>query len=108
MRKQDQLITLIKSLTPSERRYFKLYNSIQPGNKKYAQLFNELAKLESYDAALICKKLKATKAQLANDKKYLELVLMKALRSFNDKTSTSIQLHNALIDIEVLKRKGQN
>jgi tetratricopeptide (TPR) repeat protein len=107
MRKQDQLLSLVNSLTPSEKRYFKLYNNIQPGSKKYDRLFNELAKREHYDATLICKNLKVTKSQLANDKKYLEKVLIKALRSFNDKTSLSIELNNALIDIEVLQRKGQ-
>ncbi len=107
MRRQDQLIDLIHSLTPSEKRYFKLYNSLQPGNKKYTQLFNALLKMESYDAGAICKALKLTKPQLANDKKYLEQVLVKALRAFNEKNSPEIMLHNAFIDIEVLYTKKQ-
>lgn len=107
MRRQDELLKLIQSLTPSEKRYFKLFSSVQLGGKKYFALFDELAAMESYDAAIICKKLKTTKPRLANDKKYLEKMVVRALRSFNEKNSPETRVQNALCEIELLYNKEQ-
>src|ERR1700739_3091526 len=101
MRKQDYLVELIHSLNASERRYFKLFNSPQQGAKKYELLFEELSKVETYNAGTISKKLKISKKQLADDKNYLQQVLLRALRNFNEQ-DPYLTLLNQIADAHLL------
>ena len=58
-KKKDALSTLIQHLTPSEKRYFKLYakgNGQQPNNK-YIKLFDAVNHPRGYNEAALQKKL---------------------------------------------------
>lgn len=70
---KDNLFLLIKSLTKSEKRQFKLYVGRIDGNteSKFLNLFNVLEKLSAYDEALILKMGIVNKQQLANVKVHL-------------------------------------
>ena len=53
---KDNLLVLIKSLSKSEKRHFKLYVNRLDVNSdaKFLMLFNLLDKMKEYDEALIC------------------------------------------------------
>jgi hypothetical protein len=87
MGKKDYLIQLIESLSPNERRYFKLSGSIQPGEKKYVQLFEVLEDKDEYDPKEISKQLGITAKQLADQKYYLPQVILRVLRNAEEQSS---------------------
>jgi hypothetical protein len=106
MRKQDYLLDLVQSLSPNEKRYFKLYANLQPGQKSYLKLYEILEKEPTYDAALISKKLKTTAKKLADDKDYLQQVLLRALRNFEQDVNPLMALAHRYLEAEMLKRRG--
>ncbi len=106
MRKQDYLLVLIKSLSPSEKRYFKVFCKTQSEGKKYLNLFNLLEKQETYNAKLIAENLKITTAALANDKEYLQEVLLRNLRMFHENASIENKLQYDFMNANMLYKKG--
>ena len=70
---KDNLFSLIKSLTKSEKRQFKLYVGRLDVNQdsKFLNLFNFLEKANHYDEAAILKTKIVKKQQLANVKAHL-------------------------------------
>lgn len=84
MRKQDQVIALISSLTQGEKKYFVQRSRIGGGNKSYLKLYELLSRKDIYNTAELCRLLKKTKPALANEKKYLEKNLLAALREYHD------------------------
>ncbi|MFN8317206.1 MAG: hypothetical protein U0T32_12235 [Chitinophagales bacterium] len=96
MRKQDQLIALISSLTQGERKFFVQNSKSSSGPKSYLKLYELLLKEESYQPEELCEKLNKSKAGLANEKKYLEHNLLAALRQYHaDNSSVSVLNHFA-------------
>ena len=79
---KDTLFTLIKSLSKSEKRQFKLYVGRLGGNAEanFISLFNLLDKAPSYDDALILKKTNIKKQQISNTKAHLYKQLLVSLR----------------------------
>ena len=55
MKPSNNLFLLIKSMTMSEKRFFKLYSSSGSGDKIYLKLFDALEKQQQYDEASIKK-----------------------------------------------------
>lgn len=106
MRKQDQLLELINTLTASEKRYFKVFCKTQTGNKNYVALFDELENAVTYDATQLSKKLKVSPAALANDKEYLQEVLLRSLRLFHENNSIESSLQADFMEASILLRKG--
>lgn len=106
IRKQDELSTLIRSLNPNEKRYFKLFNSLQKNHNRYNELFDELCNPEDYNADTLSKKLKRTKKQLADDKDYLNSILMKALRNYHSDSDPEMIIMNSIAEIRLLSSKG--
>ena len=75
---KDNLFQLIKSLTKSEKRQFKLYVGRMGSNNnaKFLSLFNFLDKLDKYSEKAILVKGIVTKQQLSNLKdKYTDLIV---------------------------------
>ena len=70
---KDNLFILVKSLSKSEKRQFKLYVGRLGVNEdsKFLTLFNILDKLTNYDEAVILKKGIVKKQQLSNLKAHL-------------------------------------
>lgn len=106
MRKQDQLLELIGTLTASEKRYFKVFCKTQTGNKNYVALFNELEHSSTYDAKQLAQKMKVTTSTLANDKEYLQEVLLRSLRLFHEHSSIENTLQVEFIEANLLFKKG--
>jgi len=75
---KDNLFLLVKSLTKSEKRQFKLYVGRLGVNEdsKFLNLFTTLDKLSVYDETVILKSGIVKKQQLANVKANLSFFLM--------------------------------
>src|SRR5579872_5328009 len=106
MRKQDYLIELIKSMSPNERRYFKLFSGLQPGEKRYMQLFDALENEESYDTKKLCKVLDVAPKRLADDKYYLTQALLKSFRNVDEFAWKHPQFYKQVIDADNLLDRG--
>ena len=55
MRASDNLHALIKSLTQTEKRFFKLSASIHKGERNYMKLFEAIDKQREYDEVALRK-----------------------------------------------------
>ncbi|MEZ5016716.1 MAG: hypothetical protein R2800_06670 [Flavipsychrobacter sp.] len=107
MVKNEELFVLIKSLTRSEKRYFKLEATKQKGSANYLLLFDAIEKQELYDEKAI-KKLFADKAfikQLHVTKNYLREQILSSLRSFHSRLSKDAELKELLRNTEILFHK---
>ena len=102
---------LIKSLSMSEKRYFKIFSErhtigIQ---NKYALLFDgiDAAKVED-DKAISSLLTKAgfNSRFLSADKNYLYQLLLRSLNDFHHAKTNNIEIKEALISIEILFHKG--
>ncbi|MTI22908.1 hypothetical protein E1176_17885 [Fulvivirga sp. RKSG066] len=107
MAKKGALYSLIKSLTKSEKRYFKLNQTVTEGTKNYLKVFDFVDTQEEMDD-------KAMAAHFSNQsygrqfhvtKNYLSKQILKSLRGFYASSSYRHQLHELLLDIEILYKK---
>ena len=55
MKPSAELFDLVKSLSKSEKRFFKLSSSLQTGEKNYLQIFDAIEKQPNYDEAALKK-----------------------------------------------------
>lgn len=106
MAKKDNLLQLINSMSPAEKRHFKLTCSIMPGDKRYLQLFDTLDGNTNYNAGILCRQLNLTTKQLADDKHYLTRVLLSNLRSNVPLETESDILYSDFEDARHLLRRG--
>ncbi|MBA3704484.1 MAG: hypothetical protein H0W84_00865 [Bacteroidetes bacterium] len=110
MNDHDGLFTLIKSMTMSEKRYFKISASkhIIGEQNKYIRLFEALEKQKNYDEELLRKKFrdKNFMKQLPVTKNYLSNFILKAMRIYNSQASINSELKGMLTDAEYLYGKG--
>src|SRR5437868_6183410 len=102
MRKQDYLLQLIKSLNPNEQRYFKLFSQVQPGEKRYLKLFDALENEESYEPGKLSRELELQPKQLVDDKHYLQQVLLRSLRIYDDETSETNKALSLYLEAKAL------
>ncbi len=106
---KDPLFILIKSLTKSEKRSFKLYaNRTQSSTStKFISLFDILDKLDAYDEALIYKKVKGlSPTQLSNTKRHLYKQILVSLRLLHIQKNVDIQIREQLDFARILYGKG--
>ena len=106
---KDPLFILIKSLTKSEKRSFKLYaNRTQSStSSKFISLFDILDKLEAYDESLIYKKVKGlSPSQLSNTKRHLYKQILVSLRLIHIQKNVDIQIREQLDFARILYGKG--
>lgn len=106
MRKQDYLLHLIHSLSPSEKRYFKVFCQSQSGGKQYLKLFTALEKSSTYDAVALAKSLGIKPGNLAHEKDYLQDVLLRNLRMFHEEFFVDTKLMAEYLEADLLYRKG--
>lgn len=105
---KDQLFTLVKSLTKSEKRSFKLYaNRFSKGDSKYIQLFDVLDKLTEYDEEQLLRKLEGVeKKNLSNLKRHLYNQILTSLRLIYIPKNIDIQIREQLDFSRILYGKG--
>ena len=107
MAKSDALFILIKSLTKSEKRYFKVTTGFHGGQQNYLKLFEALDRMKTYSEERLRAHFKgeAWLKQLHVAKNYLYNLILKSLRGYHLKESTAAQLRSMMIDVEVLFKK---
>lgn len=105
---KDNLFVLIKSLSKSEKRQFKLYVGRLGVNEdsKFLMLFNILDKLSRYDESVILKKGIVKKQQLSNLKAHLYKQVLISLRLNPSHQNIRIQIREQLDFATILYHKG--
>ena len=105
----DHLFKLIKTLTKSEKRNFKLYANRIGGkeNAKFIQMFDVLEKQLDYDEDQICIKIPSIKkAQISNLKRHLYRQLLISLRLIHIQRNIDIEIREQLDFTKILYNKG--
>lgn len=104
----DPLFILIKSLSKSEKRQFKLYVGRLGGNSdaKFLQLFEVMDKLKRYDEAAILKSGVVTKTQISNLKAHLYRQILISLRLTPSHQNIRVQIREQLDFATILYQKG--
>ena len=105
---KDNLFVLVKSLSKSEKRQFKLYVGRLGVNEdsKFLMLFNILDKLSAYDESIILKKGIVKKQQLSNLKAHLYKQILISLRLNPSHQNIRIQIREQLDFATILYHKG--
>lgn len=107
-----KLFKLIKSMTPSEKRYFKVYASNHRNIKsnKYFQLFDAIDSQKEYDdqalKEVIYKGEKLQSKKFPELKSYLFESILKSLQAFEEKTSIDSKIKNLLANVKVLYNRS--
>ncbi len=103
----DILTSLIRAMSKSEKRYFRIMSAMQKGEKSYMLLFDTLEKnsvLHEDAAAELRRQYPGTSIEPA--RKHLYRVLMKSLRQYESGKDVETQLMNLLHDSRILYNKG--
>ncbi|WP_370214616.1 hypothetical protein [Mesoflavibacter profundi] len=105
---KDNLFALVKSLTKSEKRQFKLYVGRLGVNSdsKFLNLFTVLDKLKQYDEVSILKSTKIKKQQLANVKAHLYKQILVSLKLNPSHQNIRSQIREQLDFASILYHKG--
>ncbi|MCM0667168.1 MULTISPECIES: hypothetical protein [Flavobacterium] len=105
---KDFLFVLIKSLSKSEKRQFKIFASRleTSSNTKFIELFNILDKSEVYDEKLILKSGIIQKVQLSNLKSYLYKQILVSIRLNIPSQNIRYQLREQMDFAVILYNKG--
>jgi hypothetical protein len=108
MKPSTELFSLIKSLTKSEKRFFKLNSSLQSGDKNYLKLFDYIEKQNSYNEEKLKNNFKGEKfiLHLPSEKNHLYKLILKSLRAYYSDQSIRSQLRQEIKNIEVLYKKA--
>lgn len=108
MRASTELFDLVKSLTKSEKRFFKLSSSLQSGEKNYLKLFDQIDKQDQYDEDAIKTYFQGESfiKHLPSEKNHLYKLILKSLRSFHSDRSVSSVLRQEIKNIEILFQKA--
>ncbi|MBL4662051.1 MAG: hypothetical protein JKY22_00420, partial [Flavobacteriaceae bacterium] len=104
----DHLFKLIKTLTKSEKRAFRLNAMSGKDAKKYVAIFDAIDNQEAYDEAVIKEKFAKEKwiGRFNAAKDYVYRALLNDLALYNQKHEPQYQLADFLVHIRVLQSKG--
>ncbi|AWW29101.1 hypothetical protein DN752_02515 [Echinicola strongylocentroti] len=107
-KEKDSVFILIKSLSASDKRGFKLYTQRFGANEnaKFVKLFDALDKMEVYDEKVLLKKAPVTKKQLANMKSHLYKQILVSLRLIYADHNVELQLNEQIDFARILYNKG--
>jgi hypothetical protein len=108
MKPSNELFDLIKTLSKSEKRFFKLNSSLQSGEKNYLKLFDFIEKQKSYNEEALKKFFKGEKfiKHLPSEKNHLYKLILKSLRNYYADQSIKSQLKQEIKNVEVLYQKA--
>jgi tetratricopeptide (TPR) repeat protein len=108
MKPSSELFNLIKSLSKSEKRFFKLSSSLQSGDKNYLKIFDIIDKQAEYNEAGIKKEFKGERfiKHFPSEKNHLYKLILKSLRAYYSDNSISAELTQEIKNIEILYKKA--
>jgi hypothetical protein len=102
MNPSTEIFDLIKTLTKTEKRYFRLCSSLQKGSKNYLMLFNQIDRMKKYDET----RLKGSFKRLTFTKNYLYNAIIKSLTAYNTDNTKKVRLQDQLIRLKILYHKS--
>ncbi|MDN5214671.1 hypothetical protein QQ020_21505 [Fulvivirgaceae bacterium BMA12] len=107
MHKKGNLFYLIKSLSQTEKRYFRIFCTAQQANSNHLRLFDALDKQTVFDEDQIKKKFEGEKfiQQLHVTKNHLRKLILKSLRNYHTGISKETEVRNLITDAEILHSK---
>ena len=109
MKKTDDLFQLIKSLSKSEKGYFKKFSYLYTieGEKNYLKLFDAIEKQQEYDEKKLLKLFQKEDfiKQFPRAKNYLYRLILKCLRLYHSERTIELELKELLEYIEILYHK---
>jgi hypothetical protein len=104
------LYDLIKSLTTSEKAYFKRHVKIHAGkgDKNYLKIYDTISKLKTYDKTVLPNLFKGTTIEKhqSSEVKYLNDKILLSLFNYNLNKSKRNQIHKDILILEALASKG--
>ena len=108
MKPSTELFDLVKSLTKSEKRFFKLSSSLQSGEKNYLKIFDAIDGQDDYDEEALKELFKNERfiKHFPSEKNHLYKLILKSLRSYHSDNSANSVLKEEIKNIEVLYRKS--
>jgi tetratricopeptide (TPR) repeat protein len=108
MKPSTELFDLIKSLTKSEKRFFKLSSSLQTGDKNYLKIFDAVDRQAEYDEAAIKEQFndEVFIKHFPSEKNHLYKLILKSLRAYHADNSVSSILKQEIKNIEILYNKA--
>jgi hypothetical protein len=106
----DELHTLIKAMTKSEKRYFKLFARRVPAKeeRRHEQLFDAIDALNEYDEEKIKRRFEKESfaKHLPTAKQELYNAILRSLHSFHEENAPQAKLRSQLHFAEILLGKG--
>ena len=111
MKAAQNLFNLIKSLTKTEKRYFKIKVLQESDNKNYIKLFIEIerqVKKGQYDESAIKEKFRDERfiKQLTFTKNYLNNAIVKSLINFYSGSNLEAEIYNLIIAAKIFFKKS--
>ncbi len=108
MKPSTELFNLIKTLTKSEKRFFKLTSSLQSGDKNYLKIFDFIEKQSEYDEKALKSAFEGEVfiKHLPSEKNHLYKLILKSLRSYYSEQSINSILNQELKNVEILYNKA--
>ncbi len=110
MKRKDSLFKLIKSLTKSEKRFFKVFSSrhVIGEQNNYVELFDAIDKQKVYNEDALVRKFRNKKfvRRFSVAKNYLSELILKSMRSYHAQSSMDAQILEMLGSISFLYYKG--
>lgn len=105
MKRSDGLFELIKSMSKTEKRYFKIFSTHHAlkGEKGYIKLFDAIDKQEEYDETKLLKIFPGKTRHGA--KNYLYNLILKCLRVYHTGKSIDLELGDLIANVELLYNK---
>ncbi len=106
--KKDGLFELIKSLSPAEKRNFKLFTNRLEANHdaKFIRLFEVLDKMPHYHEKELLNKAPVTRKQLPNMKQHLQKQILISLRLLHAEKNVELELNEQIDFARILYNKG--
>jgi hypothetical protein len=99
---------LIRALTPSEKRYLRMFAERQgSGDQNYMIIFDLIEQQAVYDEAAVLAQITDQKlrTQFAVQKTYLHKLVLRSLRNFHTESSVDFEIKELLMNVELLFRK---
>lgn len=108
MKPSHELFHLIKSLTKSEKRFFKLSSALQSGEKNYLKIFDVIDRQTEYDEQKVKDYFESETfiKHFPSEKNHLYKLILKSLRAYHADNSVSSQLKQEIKNIEILYNKA--
>lgn len=106
--KNEPVFELIKSMSKSEKRNFKLFATRLQGNQdaKFLALFDAIDGMDTFDEDKVLKKAPVKKVQLSNMKAHLYKQILISLRLMNVQHYPDLQLREQVDFAKILYNKG--